>query len=351
MLGWLCIVISQVVAIVQLGGRIDAGFAAKSASWLEILGYIADLALPFLLIANFAQLLNAEDGYKKQLLVNGAAMAAICGVYYLVFYRYIVGGLAAFLEDPSEALPTVKGALSVVTAYGFLDFNIFVDLFLCTLTMIFLNYNPRRVFTGKARIFFRLLALLPIAYEVGCMLAERVLDIVRNRRLWRVILNVLAMLLILSLSFTITDGDYSIITVGLVASASSLLSIMVLIFSQIRLDILKEIIRKTYAVEIISGLLVMIIAFSNVLTFTDEAFHSFWDALWYCFAVVTTIGFGDLTPVSGTGRLLSVILGVYGIVVVALITSIIVNFYGEMKKADGAESAGESDPDGGDPGR
>jgi hypothetical protein len=31
------------------------------------------------------------------------------------------------------------------------------------------------------------------------------------------------------------------------------------------------------------------------------------------------------------GRIISVILGAYGIVVVALITSIIVNFYGEMK--------------------
>jgi hypothetical protein len=34
------------------------------------------------------------------------------------------------------------------------------------------------------------------------------------------------------------------------------------------------------------------------------------------------------------GRILSVILGIYGIVAVALITSIIVNYYGEMKKAD-----------------
>ena len=41
-----------------------------------------------------------------------------------------------------------------------------------------------------------------------------------------------------------------------------------------------------------------------------------------------------MTAVSTIGRVLSVILGVYGIVVVALITSIIVNFYGEMRKAN-----------------
>ena len=71
--------------------------------------------------------------------------------------------------------------------------------------------------------------------------------------------------------------------------------------------------------------------FSLLLTFFEPNMGSFPDALWYCFAIVTTIGFGDLTAVTAFGRVLSVILGAYGIIVVALITSIIVNFYGEMK--------------------
>ena len=168
----------------------------------------------------------------------------------------------------------------------------------------------------------------------GSMLAERVLDIVRNRKTWRILLNTVAILLILVCSMTVGDIKYSLVTVGLTASLSALLSIISNIFSQIRFDILKEIIRKTYALEIIFGLLVMMVAFSFVLRFTDDAFTTFWDALWYCFAIVTTIGFGDLTPASGAGRIISVILGIYGIVVVALITSIIVNFYGEMKKTE-----------------
>ena len=166
---------------------------------------------------------------------------------------------------------------------------------------------------------------------MGYLLSERALDIVRNRRLGRIILNGIAIALIFVFMFDLTDM-LTIIVVGFVASFSSLLTIMSLIFSRIRLDILKEIVRKTYAVEIIAGLLVMMVAFSNVLVYTDEAFSSYWDALWYCFAIVTTIGFGDLTPTTATGRVLSVILGIYGIVVVALITSIIVNFYGEIKK-------------------
>ena len=172
LLGWLCIVISQVVVVVRIGGRLDPGYAADSASLLKALGYIVDLALPFLLIANFAQILDADNGYGKQLLINGAAAVGVFALTCLVFYRYIVGDLASLLEDPSDALPVVTAALGLVAPYGFLSFNLFVDLFLCTLTMVFLNYTPRRVFTGRARICFRLLALLPIGYEVGCMVLK-----------------------------------------------------------------------------------------------------------------------------------------------------------------------------------
>ena len=121
--------------------------------------------------------------------------------------------------------------------------------------------------------------------------------------------------------------------------------------SQIRSKLHLPAFRNTlYAAEIIFGLMLLIVSFSYVLEFTEETFTSFWDGLWYCFAVVTTIGFGDLTPTTEVGRLLSVILGLYGIVVVALITSIIVNFYGEMKKESAKQTVEpESGEDGGPP--
>ena len=77
LLGWLCIVISQVAVIVKMGGRLDPGYAESSASLLSTLGYVVDLALPFLLIAGFAQILDTDRGYGRQLLVNGSAAAGI----------------------------------------------------------------------------------------------------------------------------------------------------------------------------------------------------------------------------------------------------------------------------------
>ena len=59
---------------------------------------------------------------------------------------------------------------------------------------------------------------------------------------------------------------------------------------------------------------IYLFAFSVVCAFiiwlTEPAVENFGDAIWYCYAVVTTIGFGDLTPTTGTGRFLSVILGI-----------------------------------------
>ena len=169
------------------------------------------------------------------------------------------------------------------------------------------------------------------------LLAERVLSIIHKRSLWNIVFNAVMILLLLALTVTALSPISTVIVV-ILASLSALASVMVVTFSRVKLDVLKEIIRKTYAAEIISGLMLLIVTFSYVLSFIDEAFASFWDALWYCFAVVTTIGFGDLTPTTEIGRLLSVILGLYGIVVVALITSIIVNFYGEMKKESATQT-------------
>ena len=100
-------------------------------------------------------------------------------------------------------------------------------------------------------------------------------------------------------------------------------------FAQLKFNVLLKIIFNTYSLEILFGLLTMIVCFSIVLYSVEDSMEKFTDALWYSFAVVTTIGFGDFVAVTPIGRILTVILGLYGLVVVAVITSIIVNFYNE----------------------
>ena len=126
----------------------------------------------------------------------------------------------------------------------------------------------------------------------------------------------------------------------------SLLCILSVAFARINLKALGKVVRQTYAAEVIAGLLLLIFAFSYILRFVEPNLNSLGDALWYCFAIVTTIGFGDITASSLIGRVLSVTLGIYGIIVVALITSVIVNFYGEMKRENVKEEDEEEGEEG-----
>jgi hypothetical protein len=180
----------------------------------------------------------------------------------------------------------------------------------------------------------------------ACMLSGRVLAILRKRRLLNIVLNALAILIIVLLLSNAGD-EFSMIFVSLMITLTAFSSIFVGMFSQIRLDVLKDILRETYAFEIIFGLLIAMIAFSFVLKYYEDAIHTFWDGLWYCFAVVTTIGFGDITATTAVGRALSIILGIYGIIVVSLITSIIVNYYGEMKRTKTMQPAAQAGGDDG----
>lgn len=156
---------------------------------------------------------------------------------------------------------------------------------------------------------------------------------------------ILFLLAVLNLIFL---GEFPFYTLAVIC-IRALKQIMVIAFSQIRLDVLKKIIRKTYAAEILLGLVLLVAAFSMILFMVESSMKSYGDALWFCFATLTTIGYGDITVSSPVGRVLGVILGIYGIVVVALITSIIVNFYNEMKAPEeetavpeGGEQNGEA---------
>ena len=167
---------------------------------------------------------------------------------------------------------------------------------------------------------------------IACaLITGRVFSIVRNHRILNVISNIICILgiALCAISFVFTSGLIFLLAVF------ALLSI---VFSRVSFSVLKKIIIKTHAAEIIFGLVLLIVTFSMLLTFFEPNMNTFTDALWYCFAIVTTIGFGDLTAVTYFGRILSIILGIYGIVVVALITSIIVNFYGEMKTSPDLDS-------------
>ena len=171
-LGWSCIVVTVVMALMKIAMKVNPADTERFATISEIISYIAEMSLPFLLMANFARILNNTDGYRKQLLKNGGAMAALFLVFMIFFNRYVVGTVGLLLKDSKEAYPLVMTSFYGVSPKGFFAFNIFVDLFLCTLVMFFMNARPTKIFTGKKILIFRAFTLLPIAYEVFCIILK-----------------------------------------------------------------------------------------------------------------------------------------------------------------------------------
>ena len=166
-LGWICIALSQVVVLLTLEARMDPGMADALQTPTTVLNLLSNMALPFLLIANFALILNASEGYGRQLArFGGIALAVVAGSVVL-FQRYIVGSVAILTESRQDAVALLDVMFHAASGAGYLSYNLFIDLFLCTLLMFFLNHRPKRLFTGKLLGVFRAFAVLPIAYEIA----------------------------------------------------------------------------------------------------------------------------------------------------------------------------------------
>ncbi|MBQ3754686.1 MAG: hypothetical protein II867_00800 [Clostridia bacterium] len=164
---WVSIVAAQVALILSLGIKIDANLAKNFTGFAGFLQIVGTLSVPLFLMANFALIINAKNGYKRLIAAYAFMSLVIFSLFMLIYQRYLLGIMKMLTEgsdkSPQEYFQMVFSAFSTS---GFLSFNIFIDLFLCTLFTFFVNYNPKKVFVGKKIIIFRLFALLPVAYEI-----------------------------------------------------------------------------------------------------------------------------------------------------------------------------------------
>ena len=168
------------------------------------------------------------------------------------------------------------------------------------------------------------------------IVVSRVFKIIQQRTVRSIILNslIISFVAILSIGMFIpTDKAEVLSSIVLIEcvfiALTAFIEVMEEALSKLKFKVLFKIIVRTFALEIIFGLLTAMVASSLVLMTIEPLINNFPDALWYSFAVVTTIGFGDFAAETLLGRIITVFLGLYGIIVVAVITSIIVNFYNE----------------------
>ena len=172
-LGWMCIVLSQVSFLLSTAGRLDPSVTEGSEALITVGSYAGSYFLPLMLLANFSDILSAKQDFKALLLKFGG-LSVLTGLAMLAVYDHYIAGLAGAADRLTLGLGA-KFLLLVrnrLFRNGYLACNIFVDLFLCTLFLFFLTYHFRRPVSRGRMIAFRALSILPVAYELACIVLK-----------------------------------------------------------------------------------------------------------------------------------------------------------------------------------
>lgn len=97
-----------------------------------------------------------------------------------------------------------------------------------------------------------------------------------------------------------------------------------------KLRMLWGILRHTHADRILLGFVLFLLADAAIIQIVEPDINRYGDALWYCYAVISTAGFGDIVAVTFIGKACSVFLTIYTLFVVAIVTGVVVNFYTQL---------------------
>ncbi|MCM1328408.1 MAG: ion transporter [Ruminococcus sp.] len=80
----------------------------------------------------------------------------------------------------------------------------------------------------------------------------------------------------------------------------------------------------------ISGVLILISSF--IMMYAEG--KGFFDALWWSIVTVTTVGYGDISPETGVGRVMAVVLMIFGIGFISMLTGTITTFFANRATED-----------------
>ena len=212
--------------------------------------------------------------------------------------------------------------------------NIFLTVFLFVLGLL-VGFTKYSIYFLISTMFCYSLTII-----INCLLKMK-----GEKSLQIIILNYLIITLSFLFSFvfffpaiyqkhasTVSNSNFIVLCFTSMILVSSSKNILFPYHKKLKADVISNVIRKSLVKEIIAGLLILVILCSVYFTLVEPNITSYVDSLWYSFTVITTIGFGDVFVVTTLGRILSIILGICGIAVVAVFTSLIVNFYNEMNK-------------------
>lgn len=73
---------------------------------------------------------------------------------------------------------------------------------------------------------------------------------------------------------------------------------------------------------------ILIFTSSCIMSYLEK--QSFWDSLWWSIVTCTTLGYGDIAPTTSIGRIVAVILMVFGIGFIGMLTGTITTYFSQQ---------------------
>ena len=105
-----------------------------------------------------------------------------------------------------------------------------------------------------------------------------------------------------------------------------------------RLHLLFVVLRRSGVYKVVLVFLATYLFCALVVLFAEPGIDRYDDALWFLWAVSTTVGLGDFTAVTLAGRIATVLCSLYAITTTALITGVIVDYFNEERQRQYDES-------------
>ena len=100
---------------------------------------------------------------------------------------------------------------------------------------------------------------------------------------------------------------------------------------------------KTNAFGYMMLVTLFLIIFSSCTLYIFEqgnSINNFGDALWFSLVTMTTVGYGDISPITNTGRIVSALLMIFGIGLIGFVTSTVTQFIIERQSSSNKKNTG-----------
>ncbi len=107
------------------------------------------------------------------------------------------------------------------------------------------------------------------------------------------------------------------------------------------IELFSLIFRQTHMARFLWGFVFFYLISCTLIWILDPSIDTFWNALWFGFMIVTTIGFGDFTVTFWASRIIAALLGTYGILLSGFICGVGATYLFEKVRMGREETVSE----------